>query len=242
MDNLHKKREELMVIIMNHFSETFKGHAVLGGGMVLRLLDCPRFTNDLDYTFIPYKSKKEIENQIIDALSEILQVKLHHTMNSKCLRIKVVKDDVLIQVEVKVAKSCKTEILTTASLAKLYNHTPRVLSVMAYHIALANKMAAWLERRLIRDLYDIHFFLNLGIKPDGNVLENRLKKPVYSRMIKSFPGDAPISVKIFYSFMKEEVIKLTDAEIFESLSELLSGEERIGLAMRIKAAITTKLP
>lgn len=40
--------------------EDFKNHAILKGGMVLKLLGSTRKTLDLDYTFVPFKSKKEI--------------------------------------------------------------------------------------------------------------------------------------------------------------------------------------
>jgi hypothetical protein len=36
--------------------------------MELRLLDCPRYTNDLDYVFIPFASKKEVSKILADAL------------------------------------------------------------------------------------------------------------------------------------------------------------------------------
>ena len=52
MENIQSD-EALRVWIINYFSEKLGKHAILKGGMVLRILDCPRYTNDLDYVFIP---------------------------------------------------------------------------------------------------------------------------------------------------------------------------------------------
>lgn len=45
--------EGLMVWLMNYLADTFGHSAILKGGMELRLLYCPRHTNDIDYVFIP---------------------------------------------------------------------------------------------------------------------------------------------------------------------------------------------
>jgi hypothetical protein len=43
-------QDGLFLWVMHRFSEVFEKHAVLKGGMALRLLDCPRRTMDIDYT------------------------------------------------------------------------------------------------------------------------------------------------------------------------------------------------
>jgi len=162
-------------------------------------------------------------------------------MNSKCLRIIITREDILVQVEVNVKQSCETEVLTSAPLARIHNQTSRVVSVLKLSVALANKMSAWLDRRLIRDLYDIHFFLDMGVKPDMKALKERLRKPVYTRNVKTVPGEPPIGVAQFFEFLKNETITLSDDEISNTLADLLPEEERAGLGMRIKASISSKL-
>ena len=44
-------RDSLFVWLMHSIQEVFQDHAVLKGGMCLRLLHSPRSTNDLDYVF-----------------------------------------------------------------------------------------------------------------------------------------------------------------------------------------------
>ena len=54
------KEQALLAKIMDLFARKFDKNAILRGGMVLRILGSQRLTNDLDYIFVPYKSKKDI--------------------------------------------------------------------------------------------------------------------------------------------------------------------------------------
>ncbi len=55
------KGEALIARALDCISQHFGKRAILRGGMVLRILGSPRYTNDLDYVFVPYKSKKDID-------------------------------------------------------------------------------------------------------------------------------------------------------------------------------------
>lgn len=57
MDKLNST-EELLSWIVNFFAIHFGNSAILKGGMSLRLMHSPRYTNDVDYIFIPFDSKK----------------------------------------------------------------------------------------------------------------------------------------------------------------------------------------
>lgn len=46
---------------------------------------------------------------------------------------------------------------------------------------------------------------------------------------------------LFTEFLKNQVARLTDEDVEASLTDVLSQHERVGLAMRIKAAISSKL-
>ncbi len=56
-----EEEQKLIARVLDRIAGTFGKRAVLRGGMVLRILGSPRFTNDLDYVFVPYKSKSEVE-------------------------------------------------------------------------------------------------------------------------------------------------------------------------------------
>jgi hypothetical protein len=109
---------------------------------------------------------------------------------------------------------------------------------MDYEIALAHKMAAWNERRLTRDIYDIWFYLQMGIRPDEETLAERLKKPLYSKLVKKkahFKGKAPTP---FYDFIRDHVSTLTDEIIANELADYLPPDQLPGLAMQFRAAFT----
>ena len=236
----YNRIEEFLTTIINLFASEFSNHAILRGGMVLRLLDSPRLTNDLDYLFVPYRSKKEVLPQILEVLNSIADVTVSYSMNSKCLRFKISKKDLVVQVEVKVDSDCKVEVISTAALSKLYNQVPRIINVMAYDVAMANKLAAWYDRALIRDLYDIYLFINMGISPDEQILESRLKKTNFSKVQQNKSKPKSIGIAKFYEFLKEEVKSLSAQDVQSELAGILPHIELLGLELKIKGAILGK--
>lgn len=235
MENL--TNQALLMQILDLFAQRFERNAILGGGMVLRLLGSSRYTNDLDYIFVPFKSKNEVIKDILKVLSEISDAEIEHSLNSKCLRITIKQKSAVAMVEVKVEKSIATEFISTAELAEKYNYPPRIIKVVGYNIALANKMAAWNERRIIRDVYDIWFFLRMGVKPDVEVLKKRLKRCRYSRLVNQEDYFKGKSVDDFFEFMRTKVNILSDETIANSLKETLNEQELAGLGMRIRAEL-----
>jgi predicted nucleotidyltransferase component of viral defense system len=231
--------EAFLLEIITCFADKLGKHAVLRGGMVLRLLDSARLTNDLDYTLIPFKSKNEVVKEVLNALNSLEQVRVTHNLNSKCLRCYVQRGNLTAQVEVKVDKDCKVEVLSTVNLAKLYNRTSRIINVMSLDLALAHKLSAWYERRLLRDIYDIYLFLNMGIKPNLEVLETRLKKPDFAKNvainIKSHKKSQTIDE--FFDYFKVEIKKIKQSDLDLELSGILGIEDLLGLEYKIKTTI-----
>ena len=96
-------------------------------------------------------------------------------------------------------------------------------------------MAAWNERRLMRDLYDAWFFLRMGIRPDEKTLARRLQKPEYSRLVKVADHFKGATVEDFRGFLLAHVQTLTDADLAAELKDYLRADELAGLGMRIRA-------
>ena len=96
-----KTQEAMLARVIDQFAARFDKRAVLRGGMVLRVLGCERMTNDVDYVFVPFRSKKDVLDEVLDALREIPGAEIRHSMNSKCLRLVVTVDSVSIQIEIK---------------------------------------------------------------------------------------------------------------------------------------------
>ena len=232
-----EKEQELLAEILDLFAQEFPEQAILRGGMVLCLLGSPRLTNDLDYIFAPHKSKKKIVVEIVNALEKLNNVSLNQSMNSKCLRVLITRDSTTVQVEAKVAIQVKTEIASTRLFSSKYRLPARLIQVADYSVALANKMAAWNERRLIRDVYDIWFYCQMGIEPDTETLMTRLNKPLYSKLVKKKDYFTGSDQKEFYEFLRLKVNTLTDQDIENELSDYLAPIEIPGLAMQIRAAL-----
>jgi predicted nucleotidyltransferase component of viral defense system len=232
-----EKEQELLARVLDLFAQHFDRKAVLRGGMVLRVLGSPRLTNDLDYIFVPYRSKNDIVDEIVSCLHSIEGAELDYSLNSKCLRVVLTLDRTTIQIEAKVAMDVQTATTSTRLFSSQFDLPPRIIHVVDTGVALANKMAAWNERRLVRDIYDIWFLLQMNATPDTATLEKRLRKPVYSRLVKEsdrFPGQ---TCGEFYEFIRAHVAELTDRQITNELADYLPPEETAGLALLFRAAL-----
>ena len=232
-----EKEQQLLARVLDLFAQRFDKKAVLRGGMVLRVLGSPRLTNYLDYIFVPYKSKKDIVDEIVTCLRSLEGADLDYSLNSKCLRVVLTVDQTTIQVEAKVAMDVETTTTSTRLFSSQFDLPPRIIHVVDTNIALANKMAAWNERRLVRDIYDTWFLLQMSATPDTTTLQRRLRKPSYSRLVKKedyFPGR---TCSEFYDFLRGWVAALSEKQIVDELADYLPPEETSGLALLFRAAL-----
>ncbi len=231
-------RDGLFLWIMHRFAEVFEEHAVLKGGMALRLLDCPRRTVDIDYVFVPFESKKAVVDRIVGVLHEIDGASVDVDLHSKMLRADLRVDDVAIQIEANVALKCETIPMTTGGFAHSVGQPSHVVRIMSPATALSHKLAAWNERRLLRDLYDCYFLTaRAGTSPDPDVLDQRLSR-IESRL-PMLRGIRRMSRAELAEALRDAVETLTDADLGEQLAGLLPAEELAGLAIRIRVAVTS---
>ena len=84
---MFKSTEALLSWIVDFFAQKFGNSAILKGGMSLRLMHSPRYTNDVDYIFVPFDSKKDVKTLVGEALAQVEGLSFNTTMNSKALRI-----------------------------------------------------------------------------------------------------------------------------------------------------------
>ncbi len=163
---------------------------------------------------------------VITTLEKLDGATVTHSVNSQCLRCLVTAGETTVQVEVKVDRSCKVAVLSTATLSRLYNQSPRVINVMAYDVALAHKLGAWYERRLVRDLFDVYLFLCMGIKPDNETLTERLRNPRFSKSTVS--GRNLRELESFLGFFKDQALRLSYQDILDELGPILPKAELPG--------------
>jgi predicted nucleotidyltransferase component of viral defense system len=228
--------EPLMVLIMNHFADRLATHAIVKGGMALRLIDCPRFTNDLDYVLVPFSSKKEVQKIVMETLREISGARVSSSINSKCLRCIVDYQGRKLQIEINAAEECPSVELSTATLARGSGQLGRMTRVMRFDHALAHKLAAWNERRLMRDLYDIYFLAErAGVKPDATVLKQRLAAAQVR--VSGRTAKTPMTMREFCDTLNACVEKATREDIEAELKDYLTAEEMAGLEFKFRVAV-----
>lgn len=227
--------EGLMVFLINTFSEKFPQSAILKGGMCLRLLDCPRLTNDIDYVFVPYRSKKDILECVTSVLDEIDGLTYRYNLNSTCLRIRVQYGEFSTQIEANVAEQWPSTSVSSGALSRRQGLLGRVVQVSSYDVSMANKLAAWNERGLVRDLYDLYFLYTMvKTQPDMVVLEKRLRK------VASTPRNRNPRRMTFAELLvklRMRLAALSADDIMFELSDYLPADELQGLEIKIRAQL-----
>ncbi len=240
MENIQSD-EALRVFIINYLSEKMGKHAILKGGMVLRLLESPRYTNDLDYIFVPFKSKKDIVDLIKSALEAVncsVSFNLHSTSARFLVKFENKHGVFKTQIEANVDESCEAEAISTGDLALHYDQLPRIVRVMKLNVALAHKLAAWNERNLIRDLYDAYFFFkSLQILPDIKTLNTRLNHINYARSVKATGLSKSMTLANFCIKLREKLDNLTFKDVETELRDTLSPNQLPGLEKKIKVVL-----
>jgi predicted nucleotidyltransferase component of viral defense system len=228
--------EALIIRLINLFADAFPAQAILKGGMELRLLNCPRFTNDIDYIFIPFTSKKDVVGPVMEVLRSQPGVTVEQTTHSTCVRIIVATVGARVQVELNVAKSCKSQELTTAELSRMYNMQGRIVRAMSLDVALAHKLAAWQERRLARDLYDVYFMRErLLVSPDRETLSFRLSKVNYQNT--RFKGPKSMTLTEFSTHLRQYAGTIDQPSLRDELEDLLDERELVALDLKIRSAL-----
>ena len=229
--------DQLFYFLIHTISEDFQDHAILKGGMVLKLFGSRRETYDLDFIFVSFDSKKDLSITIRKFFNSIEGLNSKVTLNSKMIRVLVSVGDIKAQVEINIASGVKTDVVSTVALKDSKTTVvPKVIKIMSLDVALSHKLAAWNERRLIRDLYDISYLFDVqNIIPDIDTLLNRLDS-IESR-IPSLRKVKKMNLAEFSIALKKECQLITQKRVEDELSALLDENEIAGLSMRMLDSI-----
>lgn len=228
--------EKLLLWIMHRFSEVFAQHAILKGGMALRLFDCPRSTTDIDYVFVPFTSKNDIVADVRRTLNELEDARIDLELHSKMLRATIALDEASVQVEANVAKHCPSEAVGTGAFSSSLGSPSQVVRVMSPAVALSHKLAAWNERRLHRDLYDVYFLATrMHASFDREVLSERLAR-IESRR-PELRKKKSMDAQEFARELRAAAAELDPREVSNELGPLLPGSELAGLVPRLQSAM-----
>ncbi|MCP4444011.1 MAG: nucleotidyl transferase AbiEii/AbiGii toxin family protein [Myxococcales bacterium] len=231
-------QDKLFVWVIHRLAERFENHAILKGGMVLRLLDSTRHTNDLDYVFVPYSSKKDVRTLLVEALEDLEGAQIEVTMHSRMVQVDLSLDGVSVALEASVARSCASSPMTTGAFARSVGQPAQIVRIMDLGISLAHKLGAWNERRLLRDLYDVYFlWTHAGARPTMEVLASRLAK-VESRLPK-LRNVKSMSFANLAQALQEAANAIDANAIDREMGGLLPVEDLAGLAPRIRSAVVS---
>jgi len=227
-----RNTEELLAWVINFFADEFGGNAIIRGGMALRLLNSPRYTNDIDYVFIPFKSKKEIKPLIEKKLSAIGGLEYRITLNSKVMAVNINYLTQSCQIEINVEECYESQAMSSSAIASPYGLPSKLVRIAELSAAFAHKIAAWNERELLRDLFDVYQFKAI-LRVDANLgtLQKRLAGP------RSYPNVKPAKT---LAGLKEKLLAAADELSEQSIDELkplLPEGELAGLHLRIAAAV-----
>jgi len=224
--------EALLAWIVDFFADNFGNSAILKGGMSLRLMHSPRYTNDVDYIFVPFDSKKDVKSLVEGALSQVSGLHFSSSMNSKALRIVVDYGGQSAQIEINTEMECPSIPMSSSLLGTAYGHPARIVRVMEPGVSFAHKVAAWNERELMRDLYDVYQYESLfkaTLRMD--ILLTRLKKARSYRNVV-----AAKNIEDLVKKMRLCANNLTEGS-FGELAPLLDSNELAGLSYRIRPSL-----
>jgi predicted nucleotidyltransferase component of viral defense system len=232
-----KNREELLLKVMYIMSEHFKDRLVLEGGMLLRLHNSPRETQDIDYLLVSEKSKKVLAKEIEGLLSKkeelsVTNINLHSRgifIDIESTEKPIVKGALEVNVVPKLFKSPTS--VSSMVLAQQYMISSRVITTMGLSEAFAHKIAAALQRDSIRDLYDLTFFEPL-CSVDLEVLRKRLSHLSIKRQ-----KERTVSMSEAKERLLAKAEALTDKKVKKELGAWLPQESLEGMATMIHSTI-----
>lgn len=227
----------LFVWVLHRFAEAFEEHAVLKGGIALALHDCPRATNLVEFVFVPFNSTKEIVKRLEPLLREIEGAQVTLEVHSKMVRIELRVDAAAIQIEANVDRECPSTAVPTSGLALAQGQPSRLVRVMSLDHALAHKLAAWNERRLLRDLYDVYYLVaRLDIRPDLAALRGRLAR-IDSRL-PALRKRKSMALAELIAALESAAQELDDSRLRDELAPVLPPNELEGLIPRLRGGVT----
>lgn len=205
--------------------------------MLLRLLNSPRSTQDVDYFLLSEKSKKLLVKDIEKALGQFEGATISKvTVNSRGIFVdmKGVEEGVgTVMVEINVVSSLfmPSDHVSTVALSHQYSLTGRIVATIALPEAFAHKISACIERRSMRDLYDISIF-DVLCDFDRNTLQKRFQSLSINRK-----KPQTITFGMAADWLEKRAKALNADLLRDELYPLIPLEQHAGLEYVIKAAV-----
>lgn len=199
MQDLIKQEQFELEVLERLNSKKFLNYLVFGGGSMLRLcFGLNRFSVDLDFWIIKDIDTDKLFNDLRDYLSGFYELTdSANKFYTSLFEIRSKDYPRRLKIEIrKETKKIKTEQVIAYSK---YSNMQVFLKVVSLQEMMKAKIAAFLERKEIRDIFDIEFLLKKGISIDES--SENLKKIL--KGIDSF-NTSDYSVKLGSLLEKEQ--------------------------------------
>lgn len=234
---MDEKLDRALLKVIHGIASKFGPSAVLKGGMSLRLQGIPRSTVDADFSFKPFKKKTPFSKDLLYVMNALCDREVSYLSDSKEIQVSGMVEGVKVVVEASAhAKDFEPQPMDTTFLSSQYNLPAAVVSVMPNGMGFSNKLGAWFDRRLSRDLYDIYVYYEiLKSEPDQEILKERILKPNFVRLVKSRPKLN--SIELFLELLREECEAKGETQIELELEGIIEERERKGVGKRILTTI-----
>ncbi len=232
-----KSPEQLLAKVMNHLADRMKDRLVLKGGMLLRLHNSPRSTQDVDYVWISKDSKKGLGKEIEKVLTGLDGIEVESTeVNARGVFVDLVDsvtgERALLEIEVRSETQLPTEPMSTGPLSARYALGARIIATMALPEAFAHKIAATLERDVARDLYDLSQMQALSSWDEATLIDRLKEVSIHRAKPKALtPRQAA-------ELLAKQLEKLDQKRLEQELYPLLPTEYRAGVLSLIRAGVT----
>lgn len=204
---------------------------------MLRLQGSARLTQDLDYVWIRTKKRNQFAKEIKTALQSLEGIEIKDLqVNSRGIFIQVFdlpsKSTGKVEINVIEATSLPPQAVTNFRLVRPYGLKTQVIAAMDPSEAFSHKIAAALERDLVRDLYDINQWEALT-SFDEKTLRERL---MHLEIARTKPKQ--VSWRGAISLLKGKMNALTEKKMLDQLEDWVPAEELPGLTFIIRAALS----
>ncbi|HKY62231.1 MAG TPA: nucleotidyl transferase AbiEii/AbiGii toxin family protein [bacterium] len=229
--------EMLLAKVMNHLADRMKDKLVLKGGMLLRLHNSPRSTQDVDYVWITKDSKKGLAREIEKVLTNMEGIEIESTdVNPRGVFVDLVDsvsgERALLEMEVSTSTQLPAEPMSTGPLGARFALGARIIATMALPEAFAHKIVATLERDVARDLYDLSQMQALS-SWDEVTLNDRLGEVSINRA-----KPKALTPRQAAELLSKKLGSLDQKRVEQELHPLLPAEYRAGVLSLIRAGVT----
>lgn len=232
---MNEKTEKILIELIHFMADKFKDKAVLEGGMLLRLFNSPRATQDADFLLISERSKKELASDIKKIMQQFDPASVTNVdVNSRGIFIDFEgpsAEKAILEINVVKSLHLPTGHQSTGFVARQHNLASRVVTTIALPEAYSNKIAACIERKNLRDLYDLTLF-DAITDFDRETLVERLAKISIGRAKpkKLLPREAS-------DILKKRVDDLGEDDLRDELYPVIPVQFRKGVLNVIRSTV-----